>query len=419
MTSILVIQSVALVFLLGISGFCSASETAFFSLDALRLRRITRAHPALGPRLHDLLARPTRLLSTILILNTLVNVAASALFFEIMTEVTPLYAEKISIAAMTLLLLVFGEFGPKQLALQFTARLASAFTVPMRGTVALMAPFRWALERVTHALQPFFRPRTGTLSGDEFRTVVDISGQEGIIDAEELSLIRAIVGLETMVVADVMTPRVDLRGIDLNDASADPIRIARTARRHYLPLFRDTPDAIEGFLHARRFLLDPAHSIDAARFPPFFVPESMRLNRLLAQFQKEKRRVAVVVDEYGGTSGVITRGDILERVTGEIYHELSRPRPVFQEAGPNRWLVDAGFSLEDLNRKLDLSLDAEGADRLAGWLAVHAGHIPEPNEIVEAQGCRVTVLKTDRRRVTLAHIEKLLPDEDAGEESDE
>lgn len=411
-TDTLVIHVAVLVGLFAISGFCSASETVYFSLDALRLRRIARAHPSLGRSLHALLAQPTRLLSTILILNTLVNVVASALFFAIMLRIVPRHAERISIAAMTLLLLVFGEFGPKQLALQFTTRLATWFTPPMRGAVALMTPFRWALERVTQVLQPFFRPRGGSLSGDEFRTVVDISGQEGIIDAEELSLIKAVVGLESMVVADVMTPRVDLRGVDLNDASADPMRIARTARRHFLPLFRDTVDAVEGFLDVRRFLLDPAHALEGARIPPYFVPESMRLNRLLAQFQKGRRRVAVVVDEYGGTSGVVTRGDILERITGEIYHELSRPRPVFQEAGPNRWLVDAGFSIEDLNRKLGLGLEAEGAERLAGWLAVHAGHIPEPNEIVETQGCRVTVLKTDRRRVTLAHIEKLEPGED-------
>jgi CBS domain containing-hemolysin-like protein len=116
--------------------------------------------------------------------------------------------------------------------------------------------------------------------------------------------------------------------------------------------------------------------------------------------------LAVVVDEYGGTSGVITRGDILERIAGEVYHELSRPRPVFQEAGPGRWLVDAGFSLTDVNRRLGLDLSAEGADRLAGWAAYHAGHLPAPNEVVEAQGCRVTVLKTDRNRITLAQVEK-------------
>lgn len=407
MTETLIVQIAALVSLLVISGFCSGSEALFFSLDPLRLRRIAQARPALGERIHRLLAEPTRLLSTLLILNTLVNVAASALFFEILHEVIPGYAERVSIVAMTFLLLIFGEYGPKHLALHFTARLAPWITPPLALAVRLTAPLRWALERVTRAIAHLFAPRRRALSGEEFRTVVDISGQEGIIDAEELSLIKAIIGLEKMTATDVMTPRVDLKGLDLNGDPSDYLRIARTARIHYLPLYRDTPDNMEGFLDTRRYLLDPLHSLEGARIPPYFVPGTMRLNRLLAEFQKEGRRVAVVVDEYGGTSGVVTRGHILERITGDVYHELSRPRPIFQEAGPGRWLVDAGFSLEDLNRRLGIQLVAEGAERLSGWLAFHMGHLPEPNEVVVAQGCRVTVLKTDQRRVTLANIEIL------------
>lgn len=403
----LIAQIVLFVLLLVVSGFCSGSEALFFSLDPLRMRRIAQARPALGERMHRLLAQPTRLLSTVLILNTLVNVAASALFFEILLEVIPKQAERLSIVAMTVLLLIFGEYGPKQLALQYTAPIARWITPPLRFAVWLTSPLRWLLERVTRALAHLFAPRRKGLSGDEFRTVVDISGQEGIIDAEELSLIKAIIGLERMTAADVMTPRVDLKGLDLNGDPAGFLHTARTAKIHYLPMYRDTPDNMEGFLDTRRYLLDPAHSVEAARIPPYYVPGTMRLNRLLEEFQRERRRVAVVVDEYGGTSGVVTRGHILERITGDVYHELSRPRPVFQEAGENRWLVDAGFSLEDLNRRLGLQLSAENAERLSGWLAFHMGHLPQPNEVVVAQGCRVTALKTDQRRVTLAHIEKL------------
>jgi magnesium and cobalt transporter len=155
--------------------------------------------------------------------------------------------------------------------------------------------------------------------------------------------------------------------------------------------------------------LDPEHRIESSTRRPLFVPDSVPLNRLLTQFQKEHRTIAIAVDEYGGTAGVITRGDILEEITGEIYQELNKPRPLFQIAGPNRWLVDANFSLEELNRKLDLDLDSEGGDRLAGWIAEHAGHLPQKDDTVEAQSVRVTVLQTIRLRVTLAMIEKLTP----------
>ncbi|MCB1102515.1 MAG: hypothetical protein KDL10_09130, partial [Kiritimatiellae bacterium] len=112
-------------------------------------------------------------------------------------------------------------------------------------------------------------------------------------------------------------------------------------------------------------------------------------------------------DEYGGTAGVVTRGDILEEITGEIYQELNKPRPLWQSAGPNRWLVDANTSLEELNRKLDLDLEDETSDRLAGWIASNVGHMPEKDDVVENQGVRVTVLQTIRLRVTLAMIEVL------------
>lgn len=398
---------VALGLLMAASAFFSAAETLFFSLDPLAVRRIVQARPAVGPRLRALLAHPPRLLSTVLILNTLVNLIAAALFYRICLRIVPASAEWVSIVAMTALLLVFGEFGPKHVAMRAAPRLVPWFVPVMRVAVWLAAPLRWALERVTAAFEPLLRPGAPGLTGEEFRSVVDISRQEGILDAEELSLIKAIISLESMVAADVMTPRVDLRGIDLAGDAVEQVQMARASRRRFLPLFRESLDNIEGFLDVRRYLLNPDHSIEAARLPPFFVPANIRLNRLLADFQLSGRRVAVVVDEYGGTSGMITRGDILERVTGEIYQEMSRPRPVFQAAGPNRWLVDASFSLEELNRHLGLRLSAEGADRLSGWLSAHAGHLPQPNEVIEAQGVRATVHTMERQRVTLAHIEKL------------
>ena len=147
--------------------------------------------------------------------------------------------------------------------------------------------------------------------------------------------------------------------------------------------------------------------MDNARIPASYVPANSPLNRLLVQFQQGHRRIAVVVDEYGGTAGVITRGDILEEITGDIYNELSKPRAVFQPAGPHRWLVDPNISLEELNRRLLLNLHATGADRLAGWLSAHLGHVPQQDDVVETQGCRVMVLQTIRQRVTLVQVEKL------------
>lgn len=398
------VQVAVLVALVICSAFCSGSETAFFSLSPLRIRRIGLARPALARRLQELMRRPTRLLSAILIVNTLANIALSALGYTLAGRFFPGRAEQIAIPAMTAILLVFGEVGPKRAGLLYPDVVVRVMSPVMSRLIAWTAPLRFALESVTRALQRHF-PRRAPLSDDEFESVVDFSRKEGVINAEELAMVKAINDLEETRASDVMTPRVDLKGIDRNDPPADLPAHVRAARMHYLLLYRDQLDNVEGFLDARRLLLDPEHRLEAATLPPFYVPESIPLDELLSQFQKTRRRAAVVVDEYGGTAGIVTRGDILEEISGDIYQELSKPRPVFQQAGPRRWLVDANISLDELNRKLGLDLEAEDADRLSGWLAAQLEHIPEPNETVEAQGCRATVLQTNRRRVTLAMIE--------------
>lgn len=405
MTTILLLA----LFLLLLSGsaFCSSAETAYFSIDPIQLRRIGEKHPATGERLRTLLANPTRLLSTILIGNTLVNLALANVGYLLAERWFPAHAEAIAIPAVTVLLIFFGEIGPKNVGLLYTSAIVRLYGAPLRIAERLLGPLRLLLDLVSRRLVHLFRPAGKTLSEEEFETVLDISREEGILNADELAMIKAIVDLEDMHASDVMTPRVDFIGIDLDDPAADAVETARKARRNFLLLYRGQFDDIAGFLDVRKFLLDPAHSLRAATVPPVFVPESVPLNRLLVRFQKDKIRIAIVVDEYGGVAGVVTRGDILEEITGDIYNELSKPRPIFQSAGPYAWLVDANISLEEINRKLRLDLQAETSDRLAGWITEHLGSVPKQDDVVQTQGVRVRVMQTIRLRVTLAHVEKL------------
>jgi putative hemolysin len=408
----LLIELASLALLLVASGLFSSAETIFFSLNPLQLRRITERHPAAGARLHQMVNNPTRLLSTILIGNTIVNVATAAVGLAIANALFQGRGELVAIPAVTILLILFGEIVPKRVGLYY-AEIFSVLYAPIFSFLTrVFTPVRYLLDRITSVFEPLLRPHGKSLSSEEFETVLEIGNEAGAINADELAMLKAIVQLEDLSAADVMTPRVDIIGIDLEDPDrtpADTLALARKVRRNHIVLYRDTLDQITGFLDVRRYLLDPEHRIESSTRRPLFVPDSVPLNRLLTQFQKEHRTIAIAVDEYGGTAGVITRGDILEEITGEIYQELNKPRPLFQIAGPNRWLVDANFSLEELNRKLDLDLDSEGGDRLAGWIAEHAGHLPQKDDTVEAQGVRVTVLQTIRLRVTLAMIEKITP----------
>ena len=405
MDSLTIVELLVWLGLLLASAFFSGSETVFFSLDPLALRRLTQRNAAAGARIHSILTQPTRLLSTILIGNTIAGVALAALGFALAERLIPALGELVAIIAVTILLVVFGDALPKRIGLLYGEQLAPMHALILRPLEHLFTPLRLLLERLTRTLEPFFRPHGRTLSQEEFETVLDISNEEGVINADELAMVKAIIRMEDLRAGNVMTPRVDLLGFDLDEGADSLLPRARSCKRNFLLLYRGNLDSVEGFVDVRKYLLDPQHNLEAARLPAFFVPQNSPLSQLLNQFQK--RRIAVVVDEYGGTAGVVTRGDVLEEITGEIYNELNKPRPLFQAAGPHRWLVDANISLEEINRKLRLHLEAEGADRLAGWITAQAGHLPQQGDVVEAPGCRVTILQTLKQRVTLAQIEKV------------
>jgi putative hemolysin len=387
------------------SAFFSSAETALFSINPVQIHRIRRSHPASADRVETLLLFPHRLLSTLLIGNTLVNVSAAALGFVVAESLIPGRGEVVAIPAMTLLLLLFGEVVPKRAAMMHAERLAVVYSRVLPGLIWVARPLQSILERLSHRSGRELDISERSLTEDEFRTVVEVGEEEGVLDEEERDMVDGIIRLESIRASDVMTPRVDFVGIDLEDPVEEQARIARTAHFRYVPVFRGTPDHAVGFLDVRRFLLDPASALSAAIVSPYFVPETVALDTLLAAFQQEKRRVAFVVDEFGGTAGLITRGDILEEIVADVAHEYEREPFAIQSVGPDLWLVNGNTSLEDVNYELNLDLVAEGADRMAGWVVAQAEHIPRTGEVVEAQGCRVTVQRMRRRRITLVLLE--------------
>ena len=416
MTMLLLLQLIAWVVLFVCSAFFSSSEVALFSLAPLQMRRLKTAHPQAARRLRYILEPPTRFLSTILIGNTLVNVLISVLGFVIAIQIFPQHGEWAAIGGMTLLLLLFGEVMPKRIAFLWPERLAVLYAAPLTVIMHALSPLRIALEYSTDSLQPLFKARGRTLSEDEFETLVDVSSERGVLHAGERDMLKSILRLEDLEARDVMTPRVDLIGYDLNSGESDLVEIARRAKVRHLVLFRDSLDRVEGLLDIRRFLLDASHRVQPAWSPPLYIPESARLDRLLEQFLHERRRAAVVVDEYGGTAGIITRGDMLEEITGDIDDELADHSHLFEPEGPETWILDGQISLEEINQKLDLHLEAEGVDRLAGWIAAQLERLPRAGDRVTHQGCRVVVRQMRWHRVTLVMLERIASAGDADEE---
>lgn len=408
---ILALQSVLLLLLLSASAFFSGSETALFSLSAEQLQSLGK-NGVRGRRLVDLLKQPTHLLSTLLIGNTLVNVVIATLGYRIIDSFPSLgrYSALVAVPAMTILLLIFGEVAPKRTAVAHAEDFALRVATPLHFFSRVFAPLRFCLEFFSGRMKRHLRPERRALTDDELLTAVEVGAEQGVLDQDERSMLDGIFRLDEMTASDVMTPRVDFEGIDLDLSPVERLDIARKTDYHYLPVYRGTPDAIEGFLDVAAFLLDPSHNFNEALDFPLFVPETAALDDLLVALQRNRRHVACVMDEYGGTAGLITRSDILEVFADLPLDPDEKPDDYMRRVDDTHWLIDGDTSLEEINHELDLELEAEGADRIAGWVTAQAGRFPRIGETVEAQGCRVQVKHRRKLRINQVLLE-ILPKE--------
>ncbi len=412
-----IIELLVLFILFACSAFFSSAETALFSLNSIQIHRICKKRKNCGECISKLLSSPSKLLSTILIGNTIVNVMASALGFAFIKNFYPKYATAISIPLITIILLVFGEVAPKRLAMTIPEKLSCKYSSILATLIIIMSPLRITIEWITKIFTKKMSSERKTLTEEEFRTVVEVGTEEGILDEEERTMVDGIIRLEDTQASDIMTPRVDLIGIDLDDSPKKQKQTARNVKFRYLPVYRDSLDQVEGILDLPRFLLSGEDNITSFMESPYFVPETTPLDTLLSTFQREHRKIAVVADEYGGTAGMITRGDILEEIIDDVDNEYGPKKFEIQNINKYEWLIDGNTSLEDINYELDLSLEAEGVDRISGWVSAVAECIPKAGEIVEHQNCRVRVMKVKKQRIILLQLEKL-PIEDNKEDDE-
>jgi len=407
MDAVLIGSVALLIVVLVCSAFFSSSETAIFSLNPIQIHRLRKTHPQAADRLQTLLAHPTKLLATILVGNTLVNVTASGLGYMIAERLVANRGEIIAIPVMTVILLIFGEATPKRFAMAHAERLAALYSHILPTLVWILTPLRAVVENAARVLRKELRAPSRKLSEDEFLSVIHAGEEHGVIKRAERTMVDGIIRLEEMQASQVMTPRVDLIGIDLLDSPEVWLQTALRVQFHYLPIYRKTIDHPEGFLDVPRFLVSKNHSLEEAKVEPFFVPETARLDHILMTFQEERRRVAFVADEYGGTAGIITLGDILEEIVGDMDTEFGVERLTIQRMGTNLWIVDGSTSLKEINHELGTHLEAEGVDRISGWITAQLNRMARTGEAVEAQGCRVTVHRTRKTRILTVFIEKL------------
>lgn len=387
---------IILFLLFGLSAFFSSAETVLLSLTGAQRARIKARNAAADRRIANCLSDKALLFSTLLVGNTFVNFAIAALGYRIMSEHLP-SGGWLAVPVMTVLLLFLGEITPKRLALLLTEEIAPAYASLLLFWRAVLTPFNVILRFTSRAFAPALARERRALSDDELISVLDSAAEHGDVSQRDADMIEGVLRLSELSANDEMTPRVDIEGYDIDLPEETRRNALARAQHRYLPVFRRTPDAIEGVIDRETGEIEDA----------VFVPETVTLDDLLVTFARSRKPLAVVLDEYGGTAGIISPDDILELIVGPAAFGNPGSEPQIVRKAPNVWEIDARASLDEINRTLDVELDAEDADRLSGWVQFHAERLPHVGQEIEADGCRATVLKRRHRRVTLVRLEVL------------
>ena len=387
---------IALFPLFALSAFFSSAETVLFSLTGSQRARIKSRNPEADVRIGKCLDDQAALFSTLLVGNTFVNFAISTLGYYLLSSLIP-SGGWLAIPVMTVLLLLFGEITPKRLALKYTEEIAPLYARMLWFWRTIFTPFNVVLRMSSRAFSPMLARERRALSDGELVSVMESAAEHGAVSAADAEMVEGVLRLSELCANDEMTPRVDIVGYDIDLDEAQRAASIAGARHRHLPVFRRTPDNIEGVID-----VDTGKIEDA-----LFVPETVALDDLLATFAKSGKPLAIVMDEYGGTAGIISVDDILELIVGPGVFRNPEAEPEIVQKGPNVWEIDAKASLDEINRTLDVGLEAEDADRLSGWVQFHAERIPHVGQQIMADGCRATVLKRRHRRVVSVRLEVL------------
>ena len=390
----LIVQIVLLLVLFALSFFFSGSETILFSLSSSQRQRIAERNAADGARVAACLEDSALLLSTLLVGNTLVNFAIASIGYRLFAARIP-FGGFLAVPVMTVALLLFGEITPKQIALRYAERLAPVSARLLLFWRTVLAPFNILLKSASRAWRSALVRERRALSDEELLSVLEASAERGEFATADAQMIEGVLRLSELSANDEMTPRIDMQVYDV-DLSDDLRAAALAASRHrYLPVINRSPDVVMGVYDR-----ETGETQDA-----LFVPETVTLDDLLVTFRRSGKPLAIVLDEYGGTAGLISPDDILELIFGPQVFSRPDAEPLIVKKGPATWEIDARANLDEVSREIGVELEAEDADRLAGWVAYQAERLPHVGQEVVADGCRVTVLKRRHRRVALVRLE--------------
>jgi len=425
--------------LIGVNAFFAMAEIALITVRKTRIHQLVEEANRSAILVERLLAQPTRLMATIQTGVTLIAMFSSAIAAT--SAVEPLAswlaahsggylqhsAHALALIVVTVpvavLSLIIGEIAPKSLAVHHPERLALLSARPIYALQLLLTPIVTILTRLSHLI---VRPFGGTASflspavnEEELKMMVEASEEQGVLEAEETEMIHSILDFGDTVVRKVMTPRIDITALDVNAPLQELIKKVRESGHSRIPVYEDDLDNILGIVHAKDLLSLPAEanrdnvSLREVMRPPYFIPETKKIGELLREFRRSKIQMAIVRDEYGTVTGVVTIEDLVEEIVGDIQDEYDVEEPMVQVIDSSTSILNGKMSLSSVNDRMGLELPEDEADTIGGFVFGLLGHQAEQGETVTWDGLEFQVTATDGRRIQKVRLTRLPAPESA------
>ena len=394
------------IFLLMLSAFFSGSETAFFSLSKVRLEKFKKKNRK-ALQIESLKEEPDYLLSSILLGNMFVNICFSSLITVVFIDITANYGAFVSIALSALLVIIFGEIMPKGIAIHAAEKFALFSSYILKIFSKIVRPFCWFIILISRNIFRWIFRRDikeeDILTEEELKEALELGKDQGFIEEEEEDMIHSILELSDIEASGIMTPRTEVKAIDIEESPDDVYGKLTSIRHSYVPVFKESRDDIVGVLRTKDYFLNKEKDLKDVMRQPFFVPETKNIGDLLKELITRKEKIAIVVDEYGGFSGIVTQEDIQEEIFGEMYDEYEVPRRLITKVDNREYLIEANIPIRDLNYELESEFPEE-EDTLGGFILSLIERFPKEKEVISYKNFEFTVEKATKKRIILVRL---------------
>ena len=402
-------QIILLVILVILSGFFSSAETAFTAANRLKLRHMAEEGSKSAKRALRLIENPSKLISALLIGNNIVNIFASSLATLVAIDLYGISATGIATSILTIVIIIFGEITPKSFATQHAEKVSMMFSKPVGILMTLLTPFVIIFYSISSWIIRLFGGDISQshplVTEEELKTMVDVGSEEGVFEQEEKEMLHNIFDFGDLQVRDIMVQRVDITALDVDATYEEVLEIVKDEQFSRFPVYREDIDDIIGILNVKDLLFlteveKRGFKLEDYIREPYFAYEFKRITDLFKELKKTRTHISIILDEYGGTVGIVTIEDLLEEIVGEIDDEYDDDKETdIETIRKNEYMVSGSYRLDELNELIGTDIESEEFDSIGGYLIGILGTFPASGEVIETDGIRFVVDEVDKNRI--------------------